>query len=271
MKITSIALILMMSSSLAHAQNSLDPYEDTAEFLTPQVELNSTEDISPNYKSATRRTGTWTYMFELVSADGSSKILNEANADVLVKPASTMKIFTGWWAFKLQNRNSVYLTEMLTKSVNAMADATVKRMGGVDAMEDYYTSLGLHTDDNNLITADGSGLSYNNKANCTTEIALLKLIRADADYVSFRNMMARPGREGTLKTRLKDLTGKVFAKTGTLNKTAALTGFMETSQGTVLFCVMSDYLTINLTAARIRIDNMVRQNYNLARKRNSRR
>jgi D-alanyl-D-alanine carboxypeptidase/D-alanyl-D-alanine-endopeptidase (penicillin-binding protein 4) len=77
--------------------------------------------------------------------------------------------------------------------------------------------------------------------------------------------LAQPGKNGTLKSRLKNLKGKVFAKTGTLKKTAALSGFIEAPQGTIVFCVMSDYLDKTLAAERARIDSMVTQNYNRAR------
>lgn len=53
-------------------------------------------------------------------------------------------------------------------------------------------------------------------------------------------------------------------KTDTLNKTASLSGFLETPKGTVVFCGLSDYLNISLTSARKKIDAMVKKNYGLA-------
>ena len=177
-----------------------------------------------------------------------------------------MKIFTGFWAYKLKNRTNAYIYQMLRQSVNSMADSTSQRMGGVLAMQDYYIEQGLPLDSSNFIAADGSGLSYDNKATCEIEIKLLKFIRNDAQYQTFKKLMAQPGKDGTLKTRLKNYAGILFAKTGTLAKTASLTGFIETKKGTVAFCVMADYLNGSVANARVKIDAMVKKNYNLALK-----
>lgn len=234
---------------------AFDPYEDTAENLAPQSESNRSV---PEFKR--RNQGTWTYAFELIEAEGTSKILSESQRNVLVKPASTMKIFTGWFAYKQNYRDNTYLAKMLKQSVNALADATFKGMGGAKAMKSFYAEQGLILNSTNFIPADGSGLSYNNKTNCATEIELLKIIRRDPMYEDFKILMARPGEEGTLKDRLPSLEGRLFAKTGTLNKTASLTGFVETNAGTMVFCVLTDYLPGPSRNYRPKIDAMVLKN-----------
>lgn len=276
MKILNLALLFIaITSTAAHADEL--SFEDTNEFLTPHDE--KVEDILANE--------TWAYKFELVRANGTTTVLSEQNINVMLKPASTMKIFTGYWAYKEKNRTDAYIYQMLRQSVNSMADATSQRMGGVLAMEDYYKDLGLDLNSTNFIAADGSGLSYDNQATCEAEINLLKLIKKDASYSKFKKLMAQPGKDGTLKTRLTGLSGLVFAKTGTLAKTAALSGFVETNKGTVLFCVIGDYLKATskavrvkkknggyrtvyqdttLTNARAKIDKMVQNNYSLGNK-----
>ncbi len=171
-----------------------------------------------------------------------------------------MKIFTGWFAYKQNYRDNVYLSKMLKESVNEMADATFVKMGGTKALKNFYAGQGLSLTSANFIQADGSGLSYTNKTNCAVEIELLKVIRRDPSYDDFKELMARPGEEGTLKTRLLALEGKLFAKTGTLNKTASLSGFVETNSGTVVFCVLTDYLPAPSRSYRPRIDAMVLKN-----------
>jgi hypothetical protein len=243
-------LALISTSALA-----FDRYEDTAENLAPQSESNRSV---PETKR--RGQGTWTYSFELMEADGNFKVLSEAQKNILVKPASTMKIFTGWFAYKQAYRDNVYLSKMLKESVNAMADSTLIEMGGTKALKNFYAEAGLSLTSSNFIQADGSGLSYNNKTNCATEVELLKLIRRDPSYEDFKVLMARPGEEGTLKDRLPQLAGKLFAKTGTLNKTASLSGFVETDAGTMVFCVLTDYLPGPSRNYRPKIDAMVLQN-----------
>jgi hypothetical protein len=251
MKTLKIAFIAFALTTLqAQAVDSFAAsFEDTTEFLTPQ----SFPALSPME--------TWSYQFELILADGTTSVLSSQNTSVMLKPASTMKLFTGWWAFQNNNRSDTYLSKMLHESVNSMAENTVQRMGGVLAMQDYYIENDLPLDETNFIAVDGSGLSYDNKTNCDTEIGLLKIIKADTKYDRFKKLLAQPNKVGTLQKRLTSLAGKVFAKTGTLNKTAALSGFLETKKGTVVFCVLSDYLNTSLTTARSKIDAMVKKNY----------
>jgi D-alanyl-D-alanine carboxypeptidase len=229
---------------------AFDPYEDTAQNLAPQTEHNRSVP-----KSAGQ--GTWASAFELALADGSTKVLSEANRSVLVKPASTMKLFTSWFAYKKSYRDSVYLSKMLKESVNEMADATLKEMGGPSVLKNFYADQGLILNKTNFIQVDGSGLSYDNKTSCATEMELLKLIYRDPSFQEYKTFLARPGEEGTLKTRLLPLQGRVFAKTGTLNRTASLSGFVETKSGTMIFCILTDYLPAASRNYRPKIDAMV--------------
>lgn len=261
-KFNMTALLCLFSVSAVAQSLPLDPYEDTAENLAPQIETNA--PIESKFKS---NNGTWTYKFVLVKPNGEVQALRSQNKDVMVKPASTMKIFTGWWAFQMRARNNSYLSTMLHESNNAMADATASLLGGVNQMRRFYVREGLPLNSNNFNAADGSGLSYENKATCDIEVKLLKKIYDDPGYKEFKVLMARPGQEGTLKNRLKHLRGKVFAKTGTLRATASLTGFMETAQGTVLFCVMADYLKRPVAEARVTIDQMVSNQFNNLKRR----
>lgn len=248
-----LSLYLFLSLSLTWAQSipaEGTSFEDTAEFLSPRKEYDSAPE-------------TWSYIFELLNSDGTILALSSQNTSLLLKPASTMKIFSGWWAFEKKFRTDAYLSQMLKKSVNEMADETVQNMGGVLALTDYYRELGLNINDETFRAADGSGLSYENKTSCETEIALLKLIRSNKNYERFKQFLAQPNQVGTLQNRLTSLTGKLFAKTGTLNRTASLAGFMETKRGTVIFCVLSDYLLIPVADARVKIDAMVKKQYAL--------
>ncbi len=246
-----IAALFLLPMSVSFA---FDPYEDTAENLASQIENN--REV-PNFKS---RSGTWTYAFELMLPDGTSQILSESNRTLMVKPASTMKIFTGWFAYKQGFRTDKYLSQMLKESVNAMATSTFTAMGGAKKLKAFYAEQGITLNGTNHIQADGSGLSYDNKSTCDSQVNLLKLIYRDPGYDNFKVLMARPGEEGTLKTRLSALEGKLFAKTGTLKRTASLSGFVETKAGTVVFCILTDYLPAASANYRPRIDAMVLKN-----------
>ena len=75
--------------------------------------------------------------------------------------------------------------------------------------------------------------------------------------------MAQPGETGTLQNRLSSLKGRLFAKTGTLKKTASLSGFLETNKGTIVFCILSDFLIIPVSEARIKIDRIIKKHDSL--------
>lgn len=249
-----LSLLITLNVS-ANTQIDLNQnYEDSFEFLRP--------DIDPDYDSKSQAP-ILSHIFKVIKNDGSRQVLAIKNFDSLVKPASTMKLFTGWWAFQEGIRGNEYLGRMLKTSSNAMAQATLELLGTPKDMESYYSQLGLHITSNTFRVADGSGLSYSNKSTCSVQIQLLEMIYADEQYEAYRDLLATPGENGTLRNRLLDLKGRVFAKTGTLNRTAALSGFVETDQGTIIFCVLSDFINTSLQTERKRIDNLVRANYNL--------
>ncbi|MBH48351.1 MAG: hypothetical protein CME71_09310 [Halobacteriovorax sp.] len=249
-----LLLLLLIIPSFAQAQG-LDPYEDTPEFLRPQVD--------PDFPDKSN-TPVFSHLFKLVKPDGAGKVLAIKNSTALNKPASTMKLFTGWWALQEGIRELDYLATMLKTSSNAMAQSTLNLLGSNSDMENYYSNLGLTVNEHTFRVADGSGLSYSNKSNCIVQIQLLEMILASNQYVVYRDLLAQPGETGTLRNRLHTLKGKVFAKTGTLNRTAALSGFIEAPQGTIVFCVLSDFLNHSLQYERKRIDAMVIENYNRA-------
>tara|TARA_R110000868_G_scaffold258137_2_gene515377 strand:- start:2655 stop:3425 length:771 start_codon:yes stop_codon:yes gene_type:complete len=253
-KLLKLSLLLCFLPTIVFAQGQ-DPYEDTPEFLTPKVD--------PDYPGKSNNP-VFSHLFKLVKPDGTGKVLAIKNSTALNKPASTMKLFTGWWALQEGIRELDYLETMLTTSSNAMAQSTLNLLGSNSDMEDYYRNEGLTVNEHTFRVADGSGLSYSNKSNCIVQIQLLEMILASNQYVIFRDLLAQPAQNGTLRNRLHELKGKVFAKTGTLNRTAALSGFIEAPQGTIVFCVLSDFLNHSLQYERKRIDAMVIENYNRA-------
>lgn len=250
-----LALCFLLLPLISNAQPIAPSFEDTPEFLAWR----------PDPKANKVNGQVLSHYFKLIKPNGTTQVLDIKNASTLLKPASTMKLFTGWWAFDEAIRDDEFLAEMLKTSSNAMAQEALDALGTPDDMESHYFNLGLSVRASTLQVADGSGLSYDNQSTCTIQIELLEMIYNDSRYDTFKSFLAQPGEHGTLSGRLLNLRGKVFAKTGTLNRTAALSGFIEAPQGTIVFCVLSDYLTRSLAAERQRIDNLVTQNYNRAR------
>lgn len=248
-----LKLTLLLGLFVLNTTHAADSYEASFEDISDYLSEPLTLEVEPKE--------TWALHFELQTPKGETKILTQQNTSVLLKPASTMKLFTGWWSFQEASKSDGYLYKMLRRSDNNMAETIAQELGGVLTMQDWFIEQGLPLDPTNFIAADGSGLSYDNRSNCDIQIQLLRKIKKDKNYSRFKRLLAQPGRDGTLEKRLTKFSGRLFAKTGTLKRTAALTGFVETPRGTMLFCVLSDYLNTNLTNARKRIDNLVSSNY----------
>jgi D-alanyl-D-alanine carboxypeptidase/D-alanyl-D-alanine-endopeptidase (penicillin-binding protein 4) len=84
--------------------------------------------------------------------------------------------------------------------------------------------------------ADGSGMSTYNRLAPRGVIALLRWIAVQPWGAQWRATLPIGGEEGTLGRRFKDtpLQGKLFAKTGTLNASNALSGYMLGKSGNTL-------------------------------------
>ena len=84
-----------------------------------------------------------------------------------------------------------------------------------------------------LVIADGSGLSRTNRTTTRQIIDLLTVMHGHADGATFADSLSVAGLDGSLnrKGRLRDLSGAVRAKTGTLTGVRALSGYVDTRSG----------------------------------------
>jgi len=134
------------------------------------------------------------------------------------------------------------VSEMLTDSDNTTAELITKEVGlaakgqgttsaGVEAIKDSLLRQGF--DVTGLTMLDGSGLDTGNRMTCNLALALITRI---ADDPEFADALPVGGKTGTLRKRMQATpsTGRVRAKTGTLNSVNALVGFADTPQGSEL-------------------------------------
>ena len=92
----------------------------------------------------------------------------------------------------------------------------------------------------------GSGLSRDNRVSARQLTALVEgvLARDPTSARVFRESLAVAGRSGTLEKRLRGTAaeGRVFAKTGWIRGTSALSGYVETLEGALLcFSILVEY------------------------------
>lgn len=146
----------------------------------------------------------------------------------------------------------VLINTMLKESDNLIANALFKTMGlvytqkpgswknGSAALQDIFVKA-ISSDFAKLSLKDGAGAS---RYNFVTPKQIISLLRK-AYSQSYRNvfMAALPisGLDGTLKWRMNtpEMTGKIYAKTGTMTAVTALSGFLVTkNQQTLIFAMI---------------------------------
>ena len=84
-------------------------------------------------------------------------------------------------------------------------------------------------DDSKLVVADGSGLSRENRVTARIQSDLLALMSKHQEAAAFRESLAVGGKDGTIGKRMKDLAGRVFAKTGYIGGVRSLSGYVPST------------------------------------------
>ena len=101
--------------------------------------------------------------------------------------------------------------------------------------------------------ADGSGMSTYNRVAPRGMVTFLRWIAAQPWGQEWRQTLPIGGVDGTLSKRFRgtSLEGRLFAKTGTLNATNALSGFMITRSGhTLLFSAFANDVPEDISATK---------------------
>jgi D-alanyl-D-alanine carboxypeptidase len=201
---------------------------------------------------------TTAYLLKYIPYNKPSQVVSQQYSDLPLAPASTLKLFTSWMSFNQGYATHDYLKEILMKSDNNKADSLFMLSGGGPVLKNYLIkNQHLEITENNFIVYDGSGLNKNNRTTCELQICLLERIYSDKFYNIFKTLMAQPGKPGTLEKRLLNHQGKVYAKTGTLNGTIALSGFYELNTGVALFSINSNNFKTTWEEERKRIDGIL--------------
>jgi len=102
---------------------------------------------------------------------------------------------------------------------------------------------------------DGSGLSRHDYVSPETIVRVLEAMRAHPEFETFRASLPVAGVDGTIRTRMRGTSaeGRVFAKTGTLDKARSLSGYVATPDGRLL---LFSFLTNNHVASNREADRV---------------
>jgi len=93
---------------------------------------------------------------------------------------------------------------------------------------------------------DGSGLSRHDYLTPSTIIQVLDAMRRAPTFTVYREALPLAGVDGTLRTRMQAFAqGRVQAKTGTIDKARALSGYVTTADGELLlFSIIANNFTV---------------------------
>jgi D-alanyl-D-alanine carboxypeptidase len=162
---------------------------------------------------------------------------------------------------------------MVLWSDNVLADrlaALAARAAGyplnIQGVESIFRILlaQYQIDDSKLVVADASGLSKKNKITAKLMGELLYKIRNEEKYALLHDSLPVAGVSGTLQDRFTttapSAVGLVRAKTGTLNGTATLAGYVQSTDREYVFVTLADDIakgTSALDKARAAIDRVL--------------
>jgi D-alanyl-D-alanine carboxypeptidase len=137
---------------------------------------------------------------------------------------------------------------------------------GILGVEKIFKKLltEFQIDSSKLVVKDASGLSRSNKVTAKMIGELLYKLRIDTRFTGLYSVLPVSGVSGTLNERFIDTAptavGLVRAKTGSLNGTATLAGYVESSDREYVFVTLADEIPRGYTSlrkARIAIDKIL--------------
>jgi D-alanyl-D-alanine carboxypeptidase/D-alanyl-D-alanine-endopeptidase (penicillin-binding protein 4) len=151
-----------------------------------------------------------------------------------------------------------WMAEMVLKTLGARLQGDGSWEGGVRA-EYHYLFGAAGIDSTAIYLRDGSGLTA---YNLVTPHAVTTLLAHAMDQPwgpVYRQAMAMPGEDGTLRRRLEGLEGRIAGKTGTIRHVNALSGYLIADDGrTLIFSVLTNGSGIGSSDVRAAIDRVVR-------------
>ena len=148
--------------------------------------------------------------------------------------------------------------EMLLRRLGAAYGGSGSFVEGVRVVRQWLVNAGL--DDDDFAFFDGSGLSDKDVVTPRATAQLLAYAGTQPWFAAWKAGLPVGGVDGSLVGRFREppLKGKVFAKTGTLGETRALSGYLEAASGrTVIFSILVDTHQPGSSADREAMDRIV--------------
>lgn len=182
------------------------------------------------------------------------------NASELIVGDQSPEVFEILDYMMLWSENN--LAERLARLSARAAGNTFNDRGVAQVFESLLVEYGI--DPSKLVTKDASGLSKENRVTASMLGQLLYHLRKDPKYGLLYESLPVGGVSGTLRSRFlttaPSAVGLVRAKTGTLNGTVTLAGYVESTDREYVFVTLADDISRGSAAsakARAAIDRLL--------------
>lgn len=142
-------------------------------------------------------------------------------------------------------------SEMLMKTLAKETSGIGSFEKGVEKLKQYSSQAGISPE--NIALVDGSGLSRLNLLSAKQFVTLLGYVHRSEYRGIFYESLAIPGEKGTLSARMKNTRAEhsVHAKTGSMNNTCSLSGYVTTRDDEALaFSIILNNFTVPQSLAR---------------------
>ncbi len=165
-----------------------------------------------------------------------------------------------------------WLAAILGPSQNLFAEMLLKQLGrqlggagswnaGLEVERRFLIDL-VGIDSTQFALRDGSGLSHTNVVSPLAFAQLLLWMRKHPNFPAFEHALPVSGKSGTIRTRMVGtaVEGRVKAKTGTIFRVNALSGYVTLPNGrTRIFSIQTNNHAVGGAAMVARIDSLVVQ------------
>lgn len=142
-------------------------------------------------------------------------------------------------AFQKPSQNQI--GEVLLRTLGLEKTGVGSADSGLVVVRRQLSAWGV--DSSSAVMRDGSGLSRHNFLAPEAVVRVLAVMQSRADFATYYLTLPVGGVDGTLRERMVNTSamGNVRAKTGTLDKVRALSGYVTTADGqTLLFSILAN-------------------------------
>ena len=193
--------------------------------------------------------------FKRVTSSAATGLVKNEIAELTSLPMSEMVKFTILWSDNT-------LADRLGKAAARKLGYQTNKTGLTQTFTQALDEIGV--DSMGLKAFDGSGLSKSNRVSAKTIVDLLSKIRGNLNFQSIYDGLPVGGLTGTLQKRFLETAphavGHVHAKTGWVNRSVTMAGYVDDGETEYAFAILADGITPTFTSrnrARAAMDRLL--------------